>query len=40
MYVDLANVGNDMSPVTRQKAKKILVATLVAGQIVQFRKRF
>ena len=40
MYVNLANVGNDMSPVTRQKAKKILVATLVAGQIVQFRKRF
>jgi hypothetical protein len=30
-YVALANIGNDMSPVTRKKAKKILVATIVGG---------
>jgi hypothetical protein len=34
----LANVGNDMSPVTRKKAKKILVVAL-AGQIVAIRRR-
>lgn len=39
-YVALANIGNDMSPITRKKAKKILVATLVVGQITQLRRRF
>ena len=39
-YTALANIGNDMSPLTRKKAKKILVATLVAGQISQLRRRF
>jgi len=39
-YVAMANIGNDMSPITRKKAKKILVATLVAGQISQLRRRF
>jgi hypothetical protein len=37
-FNDLQNVGNDMSPITRQKAKKILVATIVGG--VLFRRRF
>jgi hypothetical protein len=37
-FNDLQNIGNDMSPVTRQKAKKILVATIVGG--VLFRRRF
>jgi len=36
-YVALANIGNDMSPVTRKKAKKILVATIMGGQV--FRRR-
>jgi hypothetical protein len=39
-YVAMANIGNDMSPITRKKAKKILIATLVAGQITQLRRRF
>jgi hypothetical protein len=39
-YVALANIGNDMSPVTRKKAKKILVATIVASGISQLRRRF
>jgi hypothetical protein len=39
-YVAMANIGNDMSPITRKKAKKILIATLVAGQISQLRRRF
>jgi hypothetical protein len=39
-YVALANIGNDMSPVTRKKAKKILVTTIVVGQIAAFRRRF
>jgi hypothetical protein len=37
-YVALANIGNDMSPVTRKKAKKILVATIVAVPL--FRRKF
>ncbi len=37
-YVALANIGNDMSPITRKKAKKILVATLIVGQIVNLRR--
>ena len=37
-YVALANIGNDMSPVTRKKAKKILVATIIASPL--FRRRF
>lgn len=32
-YVALANVGNDMSPITRKKAKKVLVATLLVNAI-------
>jgi hypothetical protein len=39
-YVALANIGNDMSPITRKKAKKILVATIVASGISQLRRRF
>ena len=39
-YAALANIGNDMSPITRKKAKKILVATLVVGQIAALRRRF
>jgi hypothetical protein len=37
-FNDLQNIGNDMSPITRQKAKKILVATIVGG--VLFRRKF
>jgi PA14 domain len=39
-FVAMANIGNDMSPVTRKKAKKILVTTVVVGQIVALRRRF
>ena len=39
-YVALANIGNDMSPITRKKAKKILVATIIASGISQLRRRF
>ena len=39
-YVAMANIGNDMSPVTRKKAKKILVATVVGGAIIRMRRRF
>ena len=38
-FVAMANIGNDMSPVTRKKAKKILVVTAVLGQIAQLRRR-
>ena len=38
-YVALANIGNDMSPVTRKKAKKILVITAVISQVAGFRRR-
>jgi hypothetical protein len=34
-YVALANIGNDMSPITRKKAKKIIAATIVGGIIVR-----
>jgi len=34
-YVALANIGNDMSPITRKKAKKVLVATVMAGAILR-----
>ena len=37
-YVALANIGNDMSPITRKKAKKILLATIVVGQIMSYRR--
>ena len=37
-YVAMANIGNDMSPTTRKKAKKILLATIVVGQIVSMRR--
>jgi hypothetical protein len=37
-YVALANIGNDMSPITRKKAKKVLVATIIAGPL--FRRKF
>jgi hypothetical protein len=39
-FVAMENLGNDMSPVTRKKAKKILVATVVGGAIIRMRKRF
>ena len=39
-FVAMANIGNDMSPVTRKKAKKILVTTIVVGQIAALRRRF
>ena len=38
-YVALANIGNDMSPITRKKAKKILVITALLGQVSAFRRR-
>jgi hypothetical protein len=34
-YVALANVGNDMSPITRKKAKKIIAATIVGSIITR-----
>jgi hypothetical protein len=37
-YTALANIGNDMSPITRKKAKKILLATLIVGQIATLRR--
>ena len=36
-YANLANIGNDMSPLTRKKAKKVLVLT---AAVVAFRRRF
>jgi archaellin len=38
-YVALANIGNDMSPITRKKAKKILVITTVISQAAAFRRK-
>ena len=38
-FVAMANIGNDMSPITRKKAKKILVITAVIGQIASLRRR-
>jgi hypothetical protein len=35
----LQNIGNDLSPVTRKKAKKILVTTLVVSQLAALRRR-
>jgi hypothetical protein len=37
-FVAMSNIGNDMSPITRKKAKKILVLTVAVGAIV--RRRF
>jgi hypothetical protein len=37
-YTALANIGNDMSPITRKKAKKILLTTIVVGQIAALRR--
>ena len=39
-YATMANIGNDMSPVTRKKAKKILVITAIMTQIAGLRRRF
>ena len=39
-YAALANIGNDMSPVTRKKAKKVLITTVIVGQIAGLRRRF
>jgi hypothetical protein len=36
-FVAMSNIGNDMSPVTRKKAKKILVITTVIAAV---RRRF
>ena len=38
-FVAMANIGNDMSPVTRKKAKRVLIATVVAGQIGSMMRR-
>jgi hypothetical protein len=38
VYVAMANIGNDMSPITRKKAKKILAATIVGGIITRRMK--
>ena len=35
-YVAIANIGNDMSPVTRKKAKTILITTVIGA--VLFRR--
>ena len=37
VYVVYANIGSDLSPVTRKKAKKIVIATIIVGQITTFR---
>ena len=37
-FAAISNIGNDMSPITRKKAKKVLVVTIVGG--VVFRRRF
>ena len=37
-FVAMSNIGNDMSPVTRKKAKKILVLTIAVGAVA--RRRF
>jgi hypothetical protein len=34
-YVALANIGNDMSPITRKKAKKILITTVFGGALLR-----
>lgn len=34
-YVALANIGNDMSPITRKKAKKILIATVAVAALTR-----
>jgi hypothetical protein len=39
-FENLANLGNDMSPITRKKAKKVVVVTIILGQIVAVRRRF
>jgi hypothetical protein len=38
-FVAMSNIGNDMSPITRKKAKKILVITTVMTQIAALRRR-
>ena len=37
-FVAMSNIGNDMSPVTRKKAKKILVLTIAVSAVA--RRRF
>ena len=37
-FVAMSNIGNDMSPVTRKKAKKILVLTVAVAAVV--RRKF
>jgi len=39
-FENLANLGNDMSPITRKKAKKVVVVTIILGQIAAIRRRF
>ena len=39
-FVALANIGNDMSPITRKKAKKILVITALVSQVAAVRRKF
>jgi len=38
-YIFSANIGNDLSPSTRKKAKKIIIATVIVGQITNIRVR-
>jgi len=39
LYIFSANIGNDLSPTTRKKAKKVLIATVIVGQITSLRWR-
>ena len=39
-FVVLSNIGNDMSPITRKKAKKILVITALVSQVAAVRRKF
>ena len=39
-FVALSNIGNDMSPITRKKAKKILVITALVSQVAAVRRKF
>jgi hypothetical protein len=36
-FVAMANIGNDMSPITRKKAKKILVLTVAVAAVARRR---
>ena len=38
VIVNISNIGSDMSPVTRKKAKKVIIATTVVAQIATLRR--